>query len=528
MACARLGAGRYAHDGGAALPLKQSCENRNLRQNLRRADLAANQGLVRAHGGVDSTPCGVGRVLSGQHKALTTAEVLGRGEALENDGSELLRAGHGDAGTAKWLMVCSAVGVYVTKGVRPRRPAVQCRGMPAIEHSLLLASIYTASIYAVLVAFATGLTRNPRIAARLLPSGHRYGGIDGLRGLLACGVFIHHTFAASIYFTTGRWGWSESPLLNHLGQTTVALFFMITAFLFSTRLMAGSVNWRSMYVTRITRLTPLYLVYVAGVLGAVLVFGGATLREPMSKVAVEVGHWLAFGMLQRPDINAVPRTWTFSAGVNWSLRFEWFFYAAMPLLSIALSFIKSRGRQVAAVFALLLIGIAASGRVIEGPKLYLLHFAAGTVAALLYRHVGVRDLLKARWVMPAGTAALLSLLAFTHASGGAQVLVTTLFFVSCLGSSSGVLHWRGVRWLGEISYGVYLLHGLILCATFAAMGSNLRALTPIEFVALCAGLGIFVVCVASTLHFSVELPGIRFGKSLSYKILPAREALTAT
>src|SRR5579872_6442540 len=65
---------------------------------------------------------------------------------------------------------------------------------------------------------------------------HRYSSIDGLRGFLALFVFIHH---ASIWYFLPhihRWGYTPYDLFNQFGSTSVAFFFMITAFLFFSKL----------------------------------------------------------------------------------------------------------------------------------------------------------------------------------------------------------------------------------------------------------------------------------------------------
>ena len=45
--------------------------------------------------------------------------------------------------------------------------------------------------------------------------------------------------------------------------------------------------------------------------------------------------WLLFTMFGNPALNAVQGTWIMVAGVTWSLRYEWLFYLALPLLALA-------------------------------------------------------------------------------------------------------------------------------------------------------------------------------------------------
>lgn len=56
--------------------------------------------------------------------------------------------------------------------------------------------------------------------------------IDGLRGYLAVGVFIHHAVIYYRYLTERIWDNPASSLYTQLGSINVSLFFMITGYLF--------------------------------------------------------------------------------------------------------------------------------------------------------------------------------------------------------------------------------------------------------------------------------------------------------
>ena len=64
----------------------------------------------------------------------------------------------------------------------------------------------------------------------------RYQTIDGLRGFLALSVFIHHSSVWYNYIVNGVWEIPSSNLFAHLGSTSVSFFFMITSFLFVSKL----------------------------------------------------------------------------------------------------------------------------------------------------------------------------------------------------------------------------------------------------------------------------------------------------
>ncbi|UYM62238.1 acyltransferase [Pseudomonas aeruginosa] len=74
-----------------------------------------------------------------------------------------------------------------------------------------------------------------RLGSARLPAS-RFVTIDGLRGYLAFFVFLHHSSIWYYYLKDGLWQLPPSRLYAHFGQTSVALFFMVTGFLFAHKL----------------------------------------------------------------------------------------------------------------------------------------------------------------------------------------------------------------------------------------------------------------------------------------------------
>src|SRR5579864_2584871 len=69
--------------------------------------------------------------------------------------------------------------------------------------------------------------------------------IDGLRGFLALGVFFAHGSGYYVYMKTGYWGAGPSVFFNQLGSIGVALFFIITSYLFWGKAVAASSHTRN-------------------------------------------------------------------------------------------------------------------------------------------------------------------------------------------------------------------------------------------------------------------------------------------
>src|SRR6478752_3618765 len=126
--------------------------------------------------------------------------------------------------------------------------------------------------------FTIGLLTAWLVAQRAPPpSPKRYDSLDGLRGLLAILVMISHASGWRLYAMTGEWTVPPSRLYTHFGQSSVALFFMITAFLFGSKLLESGerpVDWLRLYVSRALRIMPLYFSFVAALVAVSIVSSG--------------------------------------------------------------------------------------------------------------------------------------------------------------------------------------------------------------------------------------------------------------
>ena len=88
-----------------------------------------------------------------------------------------------------------------------------------------------------------------------------FASMDGLRGYLAAFVFLHHASIWYFYLDTGIWRVPPSNLFTHFGESSVVLFFMVSGFLYFSKLFAAKVrpiDWRKLYISRLFRLAPLY------------------------------------------------------------------------------------------------------------------------------------------------------------------------------------------------------------------------------------------------------------------------------
>jgi peptidoglycan/LPS O-acetylase OafA/YrhL len=95
-----------------------------------------------------------------------------------------------------------------------------------------------------------------------------------------------------------------------------------------------------------------------------------------------------------------------------------------------------------------------------------------------------------------------------------------VFYLIISGSSVfGLLLTRPARRLGDISYGIYLLQGIVLYFVFTLEPIRVIALASPALhwivIGLCA---LLLMTLAAVTHHLIELPGIRLGKSVTAAI----------
>lgn len=383
-----------------------------------------------------------------------------------------------------------------------RRSVASCVAVPYPELALLVGVL----LLATLCAHGLARWRPPDPPAA-------YAAIDGLRGYLALMVFVHHGAVWWGYLHTGQWRPPPSRLMNNLGEGSVALFFMITALLFGGKLLQARqrpIDWLHLAVSRVLRLTPLYLVAMAAMFMLVALVTGGQLQQPLPQLLVNAARWLLFAIPGAPDLNGLPVTYVLVAGVVWSLMYEWVFYAALPWLALALR------------LAVPLVGLIVGGLVIAFIAWcasmtqplqfrYLLPFLGGFGACVLVRWPGFGRLAQ----HPLATPVVLGLLAVGFLARPSvyspwPLLALAGAFALLAGGNSvfGLLHSRAARTLGEMSYGLYLLHGLLLF-TLMRVAADARAWSADGFALAQLALVPVLVGLCFLAHRLVERPAMR-------------------
>ena len=340
----------------------------------------------------------------------------------------------------------------------------------------------------------------------------RWATIDGLRGFLALGVYLHHAAFVFTYLKTGYWK-IDSSFYFLCGEAGVAFFFLITAFLFYGKILdkKGAVGWRSLYIGRVFRIAPLYLTVIA-VLFLVVIFRSAGMQyEEWPVIIKAILIWLGLGALGEPDING-QSAHLITAGVTWTLRYEWLFYLSLPFFAMAARYLGSLILPVLLLVASTILGEGHHSILLAG------YFGGGMLVAVAVRRFA--DFEGDKLQISILTSLLIFALFgfFSDINGISQtLLVTLIFFLICTGNSLfGVLNALGARRLGQISYGIYLWHGVLLTIVMSIPEIRRFSLLsePNYWIAIgCCS--VVLVGLSSITYRWVEKPGIALGRALA-------------
>jgi peptidoglycan/LPS O-acetylase OafA/YrhL len=378
------------------------------------------------------------------------------------------------------------------------------------EYSVLLVAVIAGYATALLVSYALVRWTLPERQTR---DTHRYLAIDGVRGYLALGVFLGHFTATWFYLRTGNWAAPPFNFEAQIGKGSVAIFFMITAFLFWQRVLdaRSRMDWNRFFVSRLFRIYPLYVFAFLLVAIAVGYKSGWVLKESLGRILFETVRWMGF---RHPDINKIVDTQLIMAGVNWTLQYELWFYLALPLVA---GFILLKNP-----FWRRLVYIAVAVALFTFIRLELriaVTFLGGIVAAYWVRDPRRTKLVQGNMAAAVGGLCFLSAFFFVpDAFSIVSLVMFTIFFVVVSSGNTlfGLLSMRPALWMGEISYSIYLLHGFILWTILQNVFPNLPALhnTPLAFTLATVAITIAVFLASSATFLLIEKPFITFGKNL--------------
>lgn len=342
--------------------------------------------------------------------------------------------------------------------------------------------------------------------------------LDVIRGLAALAVVVQHGLER---FAPGYLPWS----LRHvnLGAFGVTAFFLVSGFIIPYSL-ERSGSLKVFWLGRLFRLYPLYWASLA----AAVVLGVAGLAPLPAGAREALPRFVLANATMFQEWVRVPH----AIGVYWTLSMEMVFY----VLCAALFFLGWNKRS-------LLWAWAALGAMVAGTVglALVLHrdLPAGRVGLIVSAFAGTAlcrhffGELHARKVVPlfAATLAGFALCFWLHFdklasatrtldwSFGAVLTswVLAYAFVLALYALRGRTFPLALRWLGRVSYSLYLVHPLVLDAL---PGAGPAALRLVEFVGAS-------VLVSGLSYAAIEQPCIDLGKQLASRLRKPAPAVAA-
>jgi peptidoglycan/LPS O-acetylase OafA/YrhL len=350
----------------------------------------------------------------------------------------------------------------------------------------------------------------------------RFVAIDGIRGYLAFGVYVHHCLMTWLFLRAGHWAFAPHAFENELGQGAVAVFFMITAFLFWGRAQAKrGIEVKAFFVNRLFRIYPLYTFVVFLICIGVAFKSHWTAHQPVSAMIATVVKWMFF---RDPNINMFTGTTLIIAGVNWTLLYEAWFYLSLPLFVVA---ILQKHALWIRILALAVVAVLF--------KLNHIEFAIasaflGGVVAVYWKLDPTRVKL-AQSKLAAGVAiiciACVILIFYAPFNAVALLLLTVFFLVISSGNTLfGALKTPAALWLGEISYSIYLCHGFILWVVAQNILPRFSFFHPTTFslavTAVCLTPVVILACTGT--YLMIERPLIAKGHAISKRLLQRNAA----
>jgi len=298
--------------------------------------------------------------------------------------------------------------------------------------------------------------------------------LDGLRGVAVAGVLLFHA----------GFSWAVGGFLGVSTFFTLS-GFLITSLLIRERTATGSIRLRSFWARRFRRLMPAALL----TLGLIVLYGVfAATPEQLQNLRADVLAALGYGANWRFLFSGQSYAQLFSSPSPvehfWSLAIEEQFYLVFPLIAVGvLAAARGSRRALGVTLAVLAIGSVLltvalyhpggdTSRVYYGTDTRAVELLVGALLAVLFsRRLVVRRYIPRLIVLVLGTAALVATIVVwvttdqystwlyqgglaVYALGSAAIIAAALQ----PGLVRNVLSIAPLKWLGRISYGVYLIH----------------------------------------------------------------------
>ena len=337
--------------------------------------------------------------------------------------------------------------------------------------------------------------------------------IDGLRGYLALLVFIHHFVLTFYWVKQGFWQTPKELYFQNFGKVGVSIFFIITGYLFIGKIIKNDylINIKDLFLSRFFRVFPLYIFVTSIVFFIVFHLSGYHIVTSKLDVLSSVVRWFLF---HGNEINGFDDTRRIIAGVDWTLKYEALFYCLLPFVALFLRLNK-------VFFSFFLSFIIFyyyffNINFLAFNSIYFTLFLVGGWVAYYKKHL-VKYIPKSVVFDILTVMFLISSIFLFETNSLYQILAITFFFSSIVSGNSifGLLRADFSLFLGEISYSIYLMHGLILFLIYKVIKIyDLIDINFTEHLLLSPLIGLNVVIVSTLTYIYIEKKWVSYGYRL--------------
>jgi peptidoglycan/LPS O-acetylase OafA/YrhL len=360
-------------------------------------------------------------------------------------------------------------------------------------------------------------------------SGRRIVALDGLRGVAAIMVLLHHALLMLPAFADYEW-YSRVPAhmsfgsfllmrtplrLVWAGQERAIMFFVLSGFVLSLPWLAGKPqSYGRFLLGRFCRIYPPYLAVMALAAIASVLIGGHVL--PNASI-----YFNELGWARRPDSGTLPSillvlTNRHSDYINeavWSLTWEVRIALIFPFLVLPILRWRNKGAAGAYLFLLLLGPVGKHllsaypdfGQMLEDGCAYTGCFVLGTAIAMNRVEVGEwfgRHRSGFGWLCL--TLALgICWAPWPHFHNQIIGIGAAILIVAIIGTA-GLRNWLAKDywlWLGKQSYSLYLIHVPVVMVIVILCGGKVPIFACLSVIPIS-------IVLAQIFHLHVELPAV--------------------
>jgi peptidoglycan/LPS O-acetylase OafA/YrhL len=333
--------------------------------------------------------------------------------------------------------------------------------------------------------------------------------IDGLRAVAALLVVAAHSVGPMAWILGNR---TPLSLTANLGSLGVQIFFSISGFLFTDRILRGTDRTPAEFFRgRVRRILPLYLVMVTISIAIMLVFS----THPVLFVNIlkpSLNFYLS-GILPVPVELIAGNDPANVLGTIWTLRYEWMFYLSVPLLSFALE-----SNKTISISTILVLIYAIATTDSRSTTIYWAFFIPGILTAIIR---GLDILLLRRIVRRVRIIIPALFLFILFGDEGFTLFrlseVFVLFSLIVLAEPKFLCN-ETLGFLGDISYSIYLVHFPVLFLAQQAISrfyqtifTSVVSQIALEFLFV----GVAIIVSSLTYRF-IEVPFIREHRQQKY------------